>query len=76
MKFRSVRPVGSGYHSSEYRKHEGDPDPTAGSALAGDQNDNRPSGRQKTRKKDKTIKRRIRPVSEMAMDLAAIGAVL
>ena len=30
----------------------------------------------KGKEKEKTIKRRIRPVSEMAMDLAAIGAVL
>ena len=76
VKFRSVRPVGSGYQSTEYRNHEGYPDPTAGGALAGYQNVNRSSGRQRTRKKEKIIKRRIRPVSEMAMDLAAIGAVL
>ena len=76
MKFRSVRPVGSGYQSSGCRNHEGDPDPTAGIALAGHQKNNRSSARKKNRKKDKTIKRRIRPVSEMAMDLAAIGAVL
>ena len=75
MKFRSVRPVGSGYQSSGCRNHEGYPDPTAGSALAGYQNDNRTSGRQKTQKKDKTIKRRIPPVSEMAMGLAALGAL-
>ena len=71
MKLRSVRPVGSGYQSLGCRNHEGYPDPTAGSALAGYQNGNRPSGRQKTRNKDKTIKRRIHPVSEMAKDLAA-----
>ena len=76
MKLRSVRPVGSGYQSSGCRNHEGYPDPTAGSALAGYRKNNRASGRKKNRKKDKTIKRRIRPVSEMAMDLAAIGAVL
>ena len=76
MKLRSVRPIGSGYQSSGCRNHEGYPDPTAGSALAGYQKNNRSSGRQRTRKKEKTIKRRIRPVSEMAMDLAAIGAVL
>ena len=76
MKLRSVRPVGSGYQSSGCRNHEGYPDPTAGSALAGYQKNNRSSGRKRTRKKEKTIKRRIHPVSEMAMDLAAIGAVL
>ena len=75
MKFRSVRPVGSGYQSSGCRNHEGYPDPTAGSALAGYQNGNRSSGRQKTRKKGETIKKRIHPVSEMAMDLAALGAM-
>ena len=75
MKFRSVRPVGSGYQSSGCRNHEGYPDPTAGSALAGYQNGNRSSGRQKTRKKGESIKKRIHPVSETAMDLAALGAM-
>lgn len=75
MKLRSVRPVGSGYQSSGCRNHEGYPDPTAGSALAGYRGNNRPSGRQRIRKKEKTIKRRIHPVSEMAMDLAAIGVL-
>lgn len=76
MKSRSVRPVGSGYKSSGCRNHEGYPDPTAGSALAGYQNGNRSSRKVKTRKKDKTIKRRIHPVSEMAIDLAALGALI
>ena len=76
MKLKSVRPVGSGYQSFGCRNHEGYPDPTAGSALAGYWKDGRSSGRQKNRKKDKTIKRRIHPVSEMAIDLAAIGAPL
>lgn len=76
MKLRSVRLIGSGYQSSGCRNHEGYPDPTAGSALAGYQKNNRSSGRKKNRKKDKTIKRRIRPVSEMAMDLVALGALI
>lgn len=76
MKLKSVRPVGSGYQSSGCRNHEGYPDPTAGSALAGYQKNSRSSCRQRKRKKDKSVKRRVHPVSEMAVDLAAIGALL
>ena len=76
MKIRSVRPVGSGYQSCAYRNHEGYPDPTAGFALAGYRNRDRLDSRHRPRKKDRAIIGRINPVSEMVVDLTAIGAML
>ena len=74
MRIKRARPVGSGYRCSSFCNHEGYPDPTASSAMAGLYRKRRPeiSGKLAL-EKEKTVHRKVHPISQMSRDLAALG---
>ena len=72
MKTRRVTLVGCGHHKNKYLNHEGYPDPTAGCAISGSKNIYGARADKRPGEKERTVYRKILPVSEMDAVLAAL----
>jgi len=73
MKSRRVTLVGCGRGKKRYYNAEGYSDPTAGCAMEGSCSVYVAPLTRRPGEKEKIIRRRIHPVSEMGKDLAALG---
>ena len=73
MKIRRVMLVGCARGKNSYCNAKGYSDPTAGSAMAGSRSIYAAPLTRRPGEKERIIRRKIHPVSEMEKDLAALG---